>query len=162
MSHPGRLPGGGTIDALVSGYDFGPTLLAYLDLPETDADSLPGRSFMPVLCGESDSERESVVVFAEYGPTRMLRTRQWKYVHRYAYGPHELYNLVHDADERHNLADEPEQAQRVREMRQELAEWFARYVDPMVDGARLPVTGAGQNQRIESTSCGENSFLTET
>jgi arylsulfatase A-like enzyme len=159
VSHPGHLPEGETSDALVSGYDFAPTLLEYLDLPAMDDDGLPGRSFLPVLRGESHTARESVVVFAEYGPTRMLRTREWKYIHRYAYGPHELYNLVHDADERKNLADAPEQAGRVREMRQELAEWFAQYVDPMMDGARLPVTGAGQDRRIEPTSCGENGFV---
>jgi arylsulfatase A-like enzyme len=159
MSHPGRLPEGKTIDALVSGYDFAPTLLEYVGLPGMDDDGLPGRSFMPVLRGETDSARESVVVFAEYGPTRMLRTREWKYVHRYAYGPHELYDLVNDADERQNLAEEVDQSERVREMRQELSAWFARYVDPTMDGTRLPVDGMGQMHRIEPEFCGENSFF---
>ena len=26
----------------------------------------------------------------------MIRTQEWKYVHRYPYGPHELYDLVND------------------------------------------------------------------
>ncbi len=43
---------------------------------------------------------ESIVVFDEYGPVRMIRTREWKYVHRYPYGPHELYHLAGDPGER--------------------------------------------------------------
>jgi len=158
FSQPGRLPEGRTTDALTSGYDFMPTLLEYLDLPPLEDQGLPGRSFLPVLTGESDTGRESVVVYAEYGPTRMLRTREWKYVHRYPYGPNELYDLVNDPDERQNLVDKPEQGKRIRGMRQQLADWFAQYVDPMMDGASLPVTGFGQYTRIGPQSCGENNF----
>ncbi len=39
------------------------------------------------------------MVFDEYGLVRMIRTREWKYVHRYPYGPHELYDLTRDPDE---------------------------------------------------------------
>lgn len=43
----------------------------------------------------------------DFMPTRMIRTREWKYVHRYPYGPHELFELVHDPGERVNmLADD--------------------------------------------------------
>jgi choline-sulfatase len=158
LSQPGRLPQGRSTDALVSGYDFAPTLLDYLGLPGLDDEKLPGRSFLPALTGASDDARESVVVYAEYGPTRMLRTREWKYVHRYPYGPDELYDLVNDPDERRNLADEPEHGKRIRKMRQELADWFARYVHPAMDGVALPVTGYGQMTRIDCRSCGENAF----
>jgi len=157
-SQPGRIPEGAVTDALVSGYDFMPTLLDYLGLPQPQAANLPGRSVLPVLLGKSQEGHTSVVVYDEYGPTRMIRTREWKYVHRYPYGPHELYDLVNDPDERRNLVEEPEQQRRVREMRQQLAEWFARYVDPALDGARLPVTGAGQRTRIGPQHCGEACF----
>ena len=166
FSQPGRLPEGRVTSALASGYDLAPALLEYLNLPaqETapiEGDGLPGRSFLPVLSGASEVGRDSVVVsdaYAEYGPTRMLRTREWKYVHRYPYGPNELYDLTSDPDERQNLAGEPGQAHRIREMRQQLAEWFARYADPAMDGAALPVTGQGQATRISPQSCGANSF----
>jgi choline-sulfatase len=158
FSQPGRLPAGRSTDALVSGYDFMPTLLEYLGLPRPKDEGFPGRSFLPVLAGESETGRDLVVVYAEYGPTRMLRTREWKYVHRYPYGPNELVDLVNDPDERRNLVDEPEQLDRVREMRQQLADWFAQYVDPVMDGASFPVTGHGQHTRIGPQSRGENSF----
>ena len=161
FSQPGRLPEGRTTDALTSGYDFMPTLLEYLGLPPVEDVELPGQSFLPVLSGETDEGRESVVVYAEYGPTRMLRTREWKYVHRYPYGPNELYDLVGDPDERENRVDEPGQGGRIREMRQQLADWFAQYVDPAMDGIGLPVDGYGQMARIGPQSCGENNFYAE-
>ena len=158
FSQPGRLPEGRSTDVLVSGYDFMPTLLDCLGLPVPEGEGLPGCSFLPVLTGASDTGRDLVVVYAEYGPTRMLRTREWKYVHRYPYGPNELYDLVNDPDERQNRVDDPAHGQRIREMRQQLAEWFARYVDPAMDGASWPVTGYGQRTRVGPTSCGGDNF----
>ena len=106
MSHPGGLPQGRVTEAMASQYDFMPTLLDYLGL-EMPTDPLrPGRSFQPALLGETDDAQEEVVIFDEYGPVRMIRTQEWKYVHRYPYGPHELYDLVNDPDERKNLVDE--------------------------------------------------------
>ena len=158
ISHPGRIAAGKATDALVSGYDFMPTLLEYLALPPPQGQNLPGQSFLPLLRGESEGGRHSVVVYDEYGPTRMIRTREWKYVHRYPYGPHELYDLVNDPDERHNLIDEPAQRGRIKQMTQRLSDWFARFVDPSMDGARLPVTGLGQRTCIGPQNCGETSF----
>ena len=66
----------------------------------------------------------------------MIRTTDWKYVHRYPYGPHELYHLANDPDERQNLAADPAQSARIAELRGELEAWFARYVIPERDGLR--------------------------
>jgi len=88
----------------------------------------------------------------------MIRTREWKYVHRYPYGSHELYDLERDPDERSNLAGEESRRAVVEEMRRRLLDWFSRYVDPVMDGARLPVTGMGQRDRIGSTTPGETCF----
>jgi len=157
-SHPGRILEGKVIDALMSGYDFMPTLLDYLNLPQPEGENLPGRSFLPVWLGKEEEGRDSVIIYDEYGPVRMIRTREWKYVHRYPYGPHELYDLVNDPNERKNLIDEPKQRARIKEMRGQLADWFASYVEPAMDGARLPVTGRGQKTRISLQNCGEGVF----
>jgi arylsulfatase A-like enzyme len=158
MSHPGGLPQGRVTTAMASQYDFMPTLLDYLGL-ETPADPLrPGRSFQPALLGETDDAQDEVVIFDEYGPVRMIRTQEWKYVHRYPYGPHELYDLVNDPDERKNLVDEKSKGALVTEMRQQLASWFSRYVLPELDGTRFQVTGLGHAAKIEPGSCGENAF----
>ena len=144
MSHPGRIAEGRPIDALISAYDFMPTLLEYVGLPVPTTQNLPGRSFLPILTGDGRDERECVVVYDEYGPVRMVRTREWKYVHRYPEGPNELYDLVNDPDERANLVDDAARAGRVREMRAMLEDWFARYVEAEIDGRLTDTDGSGQ------------------
>lgn len=141
VSQPGRIPGGRVCDTLLSAYDVRATLLEHLGLPYDDQGG-PGRSFADVLAGASRSGGE-VVVFDEYGPVRMIRTDSWKYVHRYPYGPHELYDLAADPGERHNLAGTGLAME--GELRVRLSGWFLRHADPRVDGSRLPVYGAGQH-----------------
>src|SRR5699024_7977461 len=94
--------------------------------------------------GESTQNRDHVIVFDEYGPVRMLRTKKWKYIHRYPYGPHEPYNLAHDSGERKNLIDDKRLTDKVTALRQRLAKWFMTYVDPNYDGVHQSVTGEGQ------------------
>jgi arylsulfatase A-like enzyme len=144
MARPGHLPEGIVDDHLLSHYDVMPTLLDYLGIENPDSEKLPGRSFAPLLKGEGLPERDHIVVYDEYGPVRMIRNREWKYVHRYPYGPHELYDLVEDPGEEQNLVDDPDQSARVAEMEGELEVWFERYTDPKLDGSREPVTGKGQ------------------
>jgi len=163
ISRPGHVPAGRTCDAMLSHYDVMPTLLDYLGIEGEAPDGLPGRSFAPLLrgkplCGRPFDGRDEVVVYDEYGPVRMIRTREWKYVHRYPYGPHELYDLVNDPDERRDLVGEPDRQEVIVEMRRRLEEWFFRYVDPAVDGAREPVTGRGQIGLAGVRACGTQSY----
>jgi arylsulfatase A-like enzyme len=166
VSQPGRIPQGIVCDALLSAYDFMPTLLDYLGLENPEADRLPGRSFAMLLSGESDDGDEHVVVYDEYGPVRMVRTREWKYVHRYPYGPHELYDLVNDPGERINLladdrgfgASDAEVAARVADLKGRLENWFVRYVDPALDGTHEPVTGRGQIHLAGPAGGGASAF----
>jgi arylsulfatase A-like enzyme len=157
-SHPGRIPQGAVTDAMVNGYDFMPTLLEYLGLPRPGGDQHPGNSYRDVLLGNAEDGRDRVVAHSEYGNVRMIRTERWKYVHRYPHGPHELYDLEEDPDERENLVDDADHRGRVEELRGELADWFGRYVDPQRDGARFPVTGRGQKTRIDDEHVGEGIF----
>jgi len=159
MSHPGRIETGAVTGAMLSQYDWLPTLLDYLDLPGVADETLPGRSFLPVLAGRTDQIRDDVVVYDEYGPVRMIRTQQWKYVHRYPDGPHELYDLTNDPGERTNRVDEKDAEAVVTEMRKRLVAWFADYVIPQTDGARFPVSGGGQRERIDDEHCGEEAFF---
>ena len=124
---------------------------------------LPGKSFADVFgagktgspdasgtTGGADTAEEAgdsdrwVVVYDEYGPTRMIRTEEWKYVCRLPYGPDELYHLSVDPEENTNLIDEPEYRPLVDRMYAQMTEWFYRYSDPAMDGAKEGVTGFGQ------------------
>ncbi len=144
FSQPGVIPQGRVEDALVSGCDFMPTLLDMQSLPLPTDRNLPGASFAPLLKGQPAPERESVVIFDEYGPVRMIRTREWKFVYRHAYGPHELFHLTEDPGERRNLAGDPAHAKRMADLRGQMDEWFARYVEPDTDGLRQPGGDSGQ------------------
>ncbi len=149
VAQPGRVMEGVVDDHLLSGYDFFPTLVDYLDLDYSAGRAKPGRSFDNLLQGGRDTGRDDVVVFDEYGPVRMVRTREWKYVHRHPDGPHELFDLQADPGERSNLVDDTMLASRVAAMRQRLERWFNEYVDPRRDGSDKGITGCGQIDRAE-------------
>ena len=72
---PGAVPQGIVNNDLLSHYEVLPTLLEYLGLPNPQAQTLPGRSFAPLFRGDSLSGHEHVIVFDEYGPVRMIRSR---------------------------------------------------------------------------------------
>jgi arylsulfatase A-like enzyme len=148
-SHPGRIPSGQVNDALLSAYDLFPTLLEYVGLPVPGTDNRPGRSFAPLLQGRPGEDRDSVVVHSEYGPVRMIRTREWKYVHRYPYGPAELFDLAQDPGERTNVCDDPANLSVQKDLERRLNEWFVTYAEPVRDGSRLPVTGMGQLTAVD-------------
>jgi arylsulfatase A-like enzyme len=143
ISYPGLVKPGSVCKDLVSAYDIFPTLVELLDLDTGSLNDLPGKSFLPLLQGNAAGDRE-VVIFDEYGPVRMIRTEQWKYVHRYPYGPNELYNLNDDPGEEQNLVNEREHAGLIYELRGRMEKWFLRYADPRIDGTREEVSGAGQ------------------
>ncbi len=143
-SHPGCIPEGSVEHAMCSAYDFMPTLLDYLNLDLPENPVRPGHSFIKLLLGQSDVGRDSVVIYDEYGPTRMVRTNDWKYIHRYPNGPNELYDLQKDPDERINRIDDAAQKNRIAHMQNTLEDWFAHYIRQEKDGRNLPVKGGGQ------------------
>ncbi len=167
FSMPGTIREGIVNDALLSQYDFMPTLLDFLNIDNPEADILPGRSFMPSLVSESEPEyHESISVFDEYGPARMIRTKEWKLIHRYPYGPDELYDLVHDPDEKHNLLSENRVFgydadfidAKCTELRCRLDGFFRQYTDPDKDGRVEPVCGRGQLCKVGSEAAGHLTF----
>jgi arylsulfatase A-like enzyme len=161
FSLPGRIPKRVVRSEMVSGYDFSHTLLDLVGLAMPNASELPGRSFAELLRSGArrDAGRDHIVVYDEYGPVRMIRTEAWKYVHRYPYGPHELYDLAVDPGELDNRVDDPACREVVESLRGRLDAWFRDYVDSAVDGAREPVTGTGQVDRAGAGNAGRLAYL---
>jgi arylsulfatase A-like enzyme len=157
-SMPGAVPEGAVCDELLSQYDIRPTLLEMAGIDDGEAEALPGTSFASLLTGDGHTPREDVVVFDEYGPTRMIRTREWKYVRRYPFGPNELYDLADDPGEASNLVDDPDQTERIAQMRGRMERWFEGYADPQVDGVHEAVTGYGQQDLAGLRGGGVESF----
>jgi hypothetical protein len=86
-------------------------------------------------------------------------------VHRHPDGPHELFDLVADPDERTNRIDDPAAAAMRESLAGRLEDWFSVYVDPVRDGADKGVTGCGQLGRLErgaSTGMFADSHLSNT
>ncbi|MCL2740765.1 MAG: sulfatase-like hydrolase/transferase, partial [Oscillospiraceae bacterium] len=155
-------------DGLMCQCDIFPTLMEYLGIGGYEArQPLLGASFAGVLRGGAarpaaagadgapgtgpgpgpgEAER-FVVVYDEYGPVRMIRGVRWKYVHRYPYGPNELYDMETDPGEESNLIGEAERAGLIESMKARLDAYFVGNADPRVDGTREPVTGFGQLRR---------------
>jgi arylsulfatase A-like enzyme len=130
---PGRIPAGKTSDLLVSNYDFMPSVLGYLGLggkmPQQPRS--PGRDFSPVLRGEPIEWDNTT--FYEMETCRAVRTDGWKLVMRRPDGPHELYDMKADPQERFNLFGQPGSESKRAELQQKLDAFFTRYADPQYD-----------------------------
>lgn len=145
ISYPNVIKKGVITDTMVSAYDLFPTLVNILSINTNACARLPGKSFASTLKGEENTrENDKIVIFDEYGPVRMIRTREYKYIHRYPYGFHEFYDLVNDPNEEVNLIDNKDYEDKILSMRRNLEEWFNVYVNPDFDGSREGVTGSGQ------------------
>lgn len=101
--------------ALVSQVDIAPTILDYAGLDLSNITGLQGRSLVPLLNGEQQTHRDSVLIdfHSDDHPNlilRALRTPEWKLVSYAGRRWGELVNLVDDPDEFHNLYGRPEYA----------------------------------------------------
>ena len=112
------LPRGMSIDAPVSHVDLVATLLDFAGVSRPDG--LRGHSLLPMtrgiqnshpgfVYGESNSEGNCTGSF-------MIRKGEWKYIYFSWYGDRLLFNLKDDPGEMNNLADDPVQATKVREL----------------------------------------------
>ena len=142
MRVPGEVTGGRKIEELVSNLDFAPTLLDFAGIPVPE--SMEGRSFRPLLTGSCPADWQKEIYYrywlhmthcdtpAHYG----LRTKEYKMVYYYglpldANGAlpdptpqgWELYDLVKDPFEMHNVYENPAYADVVKDLKERL---FAR------------------------------------
>jgi len=158
VSQPQRIPAGRVSDTLVSGYEVFPTLLEYAGVSHVPAGRKTGRSFRRILEGTATGDDAPIVVYDEYGPVRMVRTRDWKYVHRYPDGPHELFELLANPGERRNAVADVKTAATVAGLRAQLEDWFDAYADPLRDGVDKGVTGCGQLGLVEGATAAQPMF----
>ena len=164
MRGPGGFHGGRVNDALVSHIDIFPTLCELLEIEPPDhlqgRSLMPAvrgeaREVNDEVYGE-------LTYHAAYDPQRAIRTRRHKYVRRWgdrdlpvlpniddspskdlllqhglAEMPRpreELYDLLFDPNEAHNLIDSPDHADVVAVLRGRLEEWMEDTDDPLLEG----------------------------
>jgi arylsulfatase A-like enzyme len=130
--HPGRIPGGRVIDAMVSSYDFFPTMLDYLGVSCPPARERVGRSYTGFLRGPGLQQRDEL--FFEYCYVRAVRTATLKYVERTSEWPSELFDLEKDPGESRNLIVDPAYAERLSGLKARLQRFFeAAGAPPLAD-----------------------------
>jgi len=146
-----------TPDEFVANIDLAPTILDLADLPVPE--SMQGRSLAPLLRGERPVDwRKSVYYRYYHDPghhnTRAhygVRTATHKLIHYWRKDAWELYDLVNDPLEQHNLvfdateARQPEVAQVFAELKAEIGRLQEHYGDDGIysDPATLPDESVG-------------------
>ncbi len=116
---PGKTKPGSVNTDLVQNLDFAPTFLAMAgaDVPG----DMQGRSAAPLLAGETPDDWRDAVYYHFYADWAWhtvprhygVRTDRYKLIHFYRIDEWELYDLVKDPDEMHNLYDDPAYASTV-------------------------------------------------
>ena len=123
-NHPGSIPAGSETAAMVSSYDFFPTLLDYLGVTAEPDPHRVGRSYAGFLRGKRPAWQDEL--FFEYGYTRAIRTRNLKYVERSDGWPNELFDLEEDPGEQINRVGKPEYRERRLALQTRLHGFFDR------------------------------------
>lgn len=114
---------------------------------------------------------------AAYEPQRSLRTEQYRYFERYnertrpvqpniddsvtkrywlatdpLQAPQNLYDIVHDPLEQHNLADDPACSDIKQKLSKQLRDWQAKVADPLLHGSLVAPDAAEINDPDQQSS----------
>lgn len=175
MRGPGGFEGGRVVDSLVSHVDIFPTLCDLLDIKAPAwLQGVSVMPLITREKQEVREELFSEVTYhAAYEPMRCVRTRRYKLIRRYderllpvlpncdnspsknlllahgwaerRYDREELYDLIFDPNETHNLAGDPDMQSVLADMRTRLDDWMRRTDDPLLQGFVPPPPGSRVN-----------------
>lgn len=151
-----------------SHYDLFSTILSLLEVDQVNlqrSHKRPGANFSnEIIKNPKNSiftKDEPIIIFNEYGPTRMIRSGDYKLVSRIPYGPDELYNLKLDENEENNLIEDPKYIEIKEGLKKTLRNWFINYANLEIDSSNECNTGRGQLCEVGKNSKGKNVFLFE-
>ena len=128
----------------VSQYDIYPTILELAGCQAVPGPMQPGTSLLPLIQNPLGQKDRDIVVYDEYGRTRMIKKNGYKFIRHYEADFNELYDLKSDPDESVNLWDNGGYKELAAEMECDMEEWFEKYSVPECDGRKHAVTGRGQ------------------
>lgn len=141
VRQPGTVRSQQVVDEVVSHYDLFPTILEHVGIDDVTIANTPGRSFAPMLRGESVGAWEDAAFF-EAETARAIRTPDYLYVrHLDGTGDPELYDLIADPEQWVNVAGDRHHAVAQNVLDARLTEFFTDHADPRYD---LWNGGAGQ------------------
>jgi N-acetylglucosamine-6-sulfatase len=137
---PDLFAGGQTVTKMVQNVDIAPTILEFAGLQKPDY--MPGKSFIQLL--KSDTTKWRDKIFYEYyweydypmTPTIFgVRTDKFKYIRSWGvWDAHELYDIINDPNEIHNLAQDPKYAEIEKQMATDLFDWLEH-----TNGMQIPL-----------------------
>jgi N-acetylglucosamine-6-sulfatase len=125
---PGLIAPGTRVTPMVQNIDIAPTLLAAAGVPVPKSAKMDGRSFLPLLQGQSVSWRDYILYEYHWEwnfpatPTLFaIRTERYKYVYYYGVWDYDgFYDLQTDPHERHNLIAVPAYQPQIEAMKKQL------------------------------------------
>jgi arylsulfatase A-like enzyme len=133
-NHAKRIKPGQVLPAMVSSYDYFPTILDYLGIAAPRDRTMLGQSYVPAMTGGRVAARRRL--YFEYEFVRGIRTENLKYVERTKEWPSELYDLEADPGETKNRLDDPGYARQLAELRADLKSTFERVGAPPIEDWR--------------------------
>ena len=144
---PAEIRAGTTSDAVGLNVDFAPTFLDVAGLPPSA--EMQGRSLRAVLRGRTPAGWRTSMYYRYYHDpgdhnTRAhygVRTRTHKLVYYWKKDQWEMFDLVHDPSELHNLYGQPGQEERTRQLKDELARLKAAVRDDDQFASEQPPNG---------------------
>lgn len=131
VRRPGTVPAQRVIDRIVSHYDLLPTILEHVGIGSHRPEASPGRSFAAALIDDELGPWADEAFF-EAETARALRTREHLYIAHLDADP-ELYDLVADPEQWHDVAAQPEYAAVAATLDARLRDFFADHADPRYD-----------------------------
>lgn len=170
---PNGFTGGKVVDAMISQIDIFPTLCDLLDIDPPDwLEGTSFLSVVRGEKAEINDEIFGEVTYhAAYDPQRAVRTQRHKYIRRFdgrtrpvlpncddslskdvwlgagwrnrSFAEEQLYDLVFDPNETHNLAGDPAHASTLKDMQTRLQTWMTRTKDPLLNGP-VPLPEGGR------------------
>jgi len=125
---PGMIAPGSKIGQMVQNIDIAPTLLNAAGVTVPDEPSMDGRSFLPLLLGQSIPWRKHILYeyywewnFPATPTVFALRSDRYKYIYTHGVWDHDgFFDLQTDPYERHNLINVPAFQPRITAMKQQL------------------------------------------
>ncbi len=133
------VPKGKSVDGFAYLFDIYPTVCELAGVPAPD--SLEGKSQAAVLQGRQKTVRESIFL-AYRGIQRAVRVGQWKLIHYPKVNRTQLFDLKSDPHEMKDLAGDPKQAGRIKELFAEMRRQQERYGDSQALGGSEAGGGA--------------------
>ncbi|MDF1851584.1 MAG: arylsulfatase [Verrucomicrobiales bacterium] len=163
---PGKIPARRSVPEVVGAIDLFSTLADLAGIPNRTAKPINGRSFAPLLLGDSDANWPDRHLFSVWRKKATVRTHQYRLDNDGA-----LFDITKDRGQQNDLADEkPEIAKTLRaalqEHREEAAQSFSRFADRpftvgYADSTTLPARDGVPHGTIRrSSKAPNNSFFT--